>query len=86
MVIETEYSYALVKLNQIQSIEMVNHDSGGILTITLKGDKTDDITYSEDNQEKWDISVKWLKDNTINLSSEIGRKDVLRHKDEHPGF
>ena len=26
------------------------------------------------------------KDNTFNLSSEMKKKDVLRHLDEHPGF
>ena len=86
LVIDTEYSYSLVKINNIQAIEMVDHSDGGILTVTLKGDKSEQIVYSEDDSDKWKIAVKWLKDNTLNLSMEMKKKDVLRHLDEHPGF
>ena len=75
LVIDTEYSYSLVKINHIQAIEMVDHSDGGILTVTLKGDKSEQIVYSEDDS-----------DNTLNLSMEMKKKDVLRHLDEHPGF
>lgn len=86
LVIETDYSYSLVKLNNIQAIEMVDHSEGGILTITLKGDKSEQIVYSEENTDSWNDARKWLKDNTINLSSELSKQDIERHRDEHVGF
>ena len=46
LVIDTEYSYSLVKINNIQAIESVDHSAGGILTITLKGNKSEQIVYS----------------------------------------
>ena len=49
LTITTEYSYSIVKLNEIQAIEVVDKgkDNGGILTITLKGDKEEQIVHSE---------------------------------------
>ena len=86
LVIKTEYSYSLVKINDIQAIEMVDHSDGGILTITLKGDKSEQIVYSEENKDKWNEAKEWLEKETINLSSELSKKDLHRHRDENPGF
>ena len=86
LVIKTEYSYSLVKINDIQAIEMVDHSDGGILTITLKGDKSEQIVYSEENKDKWNEAKGLLEKETINLSSELSKKDLHRHRDENPGF
>ena len=86
LVINTEYSYSLVKINNIQAIEMVDHSDGGILTITLKGDKSEQIVYSEENKDIWNDAKQWLKDNTFNLSGEVSKADIIRHRDENPGF
>ena len=88
LVIRTDYSYSLIKLNEIQAIEVVDKgkDDGGIITITLKGDKEEQIVHSENDIDKWNNVKQWLEDNTINISSEMSKKDVHRHKDVHPGF
>ena len=88
LTITTEYSYSIVKLNEIQAIEVVDKgkDNGGILTITLKGDKEEQIVHSENDIDKWNDVKKWLETNTLNLSSEMSKKDLHRHKDVHPGF
>ena len=88
LTITTPYSFSIVKVNQIQCIEMVDkgNNDGGILTITLKGDKSEQIVYGEDNEETWDAAKKWLKDNVINIGDEMSKKDVHRHRDENPGF
>ena len=52
LVIDTEYSYSLVKINHIQAIEMVDHSDGGILTVTLKGDKSKFSPTSEDQLKR----------------------------------
>ena len=86
LTIETEYSFSIVKINQIQAIETVDKDDGGIVTITLKGDKSEQIVYAEDSKDRWVESREWLKSNLINLSSEMSKQDVLKHTDIHPGF
>ena len=53
---------------------------------TLKGDKSEQIVYSEENKDKWNEAKEWLEKETINLSSELSKKDLHRHRDENPGF
>ena len=77
LTITTDYSYSIVKLNEIQAIELVALDEkvGGTLSITLKGDKTDNLIYSETG-ENWEKVVEWFKSNTLNLQSEMSEKDI----------
>ena len=86
LTITTEYSFAIIKVNEIQAIELVNKDDGGILSITLKGNKSEQIIYAEDNKDKWDYVKKWMESNVLNIQEEMSKQDVLRHKDTHPGF
>ena len=78
LVIRTDYSYSLIKLNEIQAIEAVDRglNDGGILTITLRGDKSEQIVYAEDDINKWNDIKKWLDENIFNLSSELSKKDT----------
>ena len=86
LVMKTEYSTSYIKLNEIQAIEMVDKSDGGIITITLKGDKTEQIVYAEDKSDKWIKAKEWMDSNVINLSDEISKKDLHRHRDTNPGF
>ena len=86
LVMKTEYSTSYIKLNEIQAIEMVDKSDGGIITITLKGDKTEQIVYAEDKSDKWIKAKEWMDSNVINLSGEISKKDLHRHRDTNPGF
>lgn len=90
LTITTEYSLSIIKLNQIQAIEMIDKgfkgENGGILTITLKGDKEEQIVHSEHDAIIWREAVKWMNKHIINLQEEMSKKDVHRHKDVHPGF
>tara|TARA_R100001594_G_C3942172_1_gene240892 strand:+ start:233 stop:577 length:345 start_codon:yes stop_codon:yes gene_type:complete len=86
LVMKTDYSLSIIKINEIQAIEMVDKGDGGIITITLKGDKSEQIVYSEDNQDKWTKAKEWLDSNLLNLSDIMKTQDVLLHKDIHPGF
>ena len=78
LLIKTDYSFAVVKLNEIQAIEAVDRglNDGGILTITLRGDKSEQIVYAEDDINKWNDIKKWLDENIFNLSSELSKKDT----------
>ena len=69
LVIKTDFSYTVVKLSEIQAIEVVDKgvSGGGILTVTLKGDKQEQIVYGEDNKEKWDDVKEWLETNVFNI-------------------
>ena len=86
LVIKTDYSVAIVKLNEIQAIEMVDKSDGGILTITLKGNKSEQIVYAENSADKWKEAKEWLDTNILNLSGELSKQDILHHRDTNPGF
>ena len=86
LTITTEYSFAIIKVNEIQAIELVNKDDGGILSITLKGDKSEQIIYAEDNKDKWDYVKKWMESNVLNIQDVMSNQDIVRHRDTHPGF
>ena len=82
LTITTDTSYSIVKLNQIQALEMVSlGDEGGILTITLKGDKSEQIVHKVHSEDEWNEAVTWIKDMTLNLSGEISKGDISRTKD-----
>ena len=73
LTIKTDYSYSVVRLDEIQAIEVVDidrPDESGILTITLKGDK-DDLVYSERDKERWEEAKEWLIKHTLELLMEI---------------
>ena len=78
LVIETEDSVNVIKLNEIQAIEMVDKGSndGGILTITLKGSKSEQIVLATLDDEKWQKAKKWLNDGVFNLSREMSKNDI----------
>jgi|TARA_R110000824_G_scaffold32377_7_gene104586 hypothetical protein len=87
LVMKTEYSTSYIKLNEIQAIEMVdNLTDGGIVTFTLKGDKSEQIVYAEDNIDKWNDAKEWMDSNVLNLSSEISKTDLTRNRDESNQF
>ena len=87
MVIKTDYSMSIIKMNEIQAIEMIDKGkNGGILTISLKGDKAEQVVCAEDDKDKWIEAKEWMDSNILNLSSEINKQDVLYHRDTHPGF
>lgn len=86
LTITTEYSFAIIKVNEIQAIELVNKDDGGILSITLKGNKSEQIIYAEDNKDKWDYVKKWMESNVLNIQDVMSNQDIVRHRDTHPGF
>ena len=86
LTITTEYSFAIIKVNEIQAIELVNKDDGGILSITLKGNKSEQIIYAEDNNDKWDYVKKLMESNVLNIQDVMSNLDIVRHRDTHPGF
>ena len=86
LVMKTEYSTSYIKLNEIQAIEMVDKSDGGIITFTLKGDKSEQIVYAEDNIDKWNEAKEWMNTHTFNLAQEISKTDLTRNRDESNKF
>ena len=79
LVINNGFQVAYINMQEIQAIEVVDiDDDSGILTITLKGNKTEDLAFKCHDREKWeqtkdslvkfsyDIS-KAIKDNNLNV-------------------
>ena len=56
------------------------------VTFTLKGDKSEQIVYAEDNIDKWNDAKEWMDSNVLNLSSEISKTDLTRNRDESNQF
>ena len=88
LVIKTDSVTNYIKINEIQAIEMIDKGSndGGIIMITLKGDKEEQIVQSELDEEKWIEAKQWLDTHTINLAQEMSKTDLKRQRDESNQF
>ncbi len=86
LTVTTDYGFSLVKLNQIQAIEMVDKGDGGILTITLKGDKSEQLVFVEHNKESWDEAKEWMNDSIFAMQEAMSTTDVSRTIDTSSKF
>ena len=86
LVVNNEYQSAYVNVSQIQAIEVVDIDSdaGGILTITLKGDKVEQLAFKCDNVEKWEQTKEFLVKSMYDISKIMSNKhlDVKLNKEQ----
>ena len=69
LVIDNEYQTAYVNIAEIQAIEVVDisHKSG-VLTITLKGDKSEDLAFKCNDKEKWEQTKEFLTKSIYDIS------------------
>ena len=86
LTITTDYGIAMVKLNEVQAIEMVDKDIGGILTFTLKGDKSEQVVFVEHNAKSWMEAKEWINDSIYNIQEAMATKDISRISDISPQF
>ncbi len=86
LTITTDYGIAMVKLNEVQAIEMVDKDIGGILTFTLKGDKSEPLVFVEHNAKSWMEAKEWMNEFVYNIQEAMATKDVNRISDTSPKF
>ena len=86
LVVNNEYQTAYVNISQIQAIEVVDIDSdaGGILTITLKGDKTEQLAFKCDNVESWEQTKEFLIKSMYDISKIMSNNnlDVKLNKEQ----
>jgi hypothetical protein len=86
LVVNNEYQTAYVNIAEIQAIEVVDIDSdaGGILTITLKGDKTEQLAFKCDNVESWEQTKDFLVKSMFDISKIMSNNnlDVNLSKEE----
>ena len=85
LVINNGYQAAYVNVNEIQAIEVVDiDDDSGILTITLKGNKTEDLAFKCNDKDKWEQTKDFLQKSTYELSKIMSNKhlDVKLNKEQ----
>ena len=85
LVINNGYQAAYVNVAEIQAIEVVDiDDDSGILTITLKGNKTEDLAFKCNDKDKWEQTKDFLQKSTYELSKIMSNKhlDVKLNKEQ----
>ena len=85
LVINNGYQAAYVNVNEIQAIEVVDiDDDSGILTITLKGNKTENLAFKCIDKELWAQTKEFLVKSTYDLSNIVSNKhlDVKLNKEQ----
>ena len=84
--ITTDYGIGMVKLTEVQAIELVDKDSGGILTFTLKGDKSEQIVFVEHTNDSWKKAKNWIQEHMYTIQEGMSTTDVNRTSDVSPQF
>jgi hypothetical protein len=85
LVINNGYQAAYVNVNEIQAIEVVDiDDDSGILTITLKGNKVENLAFKCIDKKLWEQTKDFLVKCTYDLSNIVSNKhlDVKLNKDQ----
>ena len=85
LVINNGYQAAYVNISEIQAIEVVDiDDNSGILTITLKGNKSEQLAFKCNDKEMWDQTRDFLIKSTYDLSKIMSNNnlDVNLNKDQ----
>ena len=84
--ITTDYGIGIVKLNEVQAIELVDKNSGGILTFTLKGDKSEQIVFVEHTNDSWNEAKEWFQEHIYVVQEAMVTTDISRTSDVTPQF
>ena len=85
LVVNNSFQIAYVNVNEIQAIEAVDiDDNSGILTITLKGNKSEDLAFKCHDKEKWEQTKEFLVKSTYDLSKIMSNEhlDVKLNKEQ----
>lgn len=86
LTVTTDYGIGMVKLNEVQAIELVDKDIGGILTFTLKGNKPEQIVFVEHTNESWKKAKDWIHENMYTIQETMATADISRTSDVSPQF
>ena len=92
LVVNNGFQIAYINISEIQAIEVVDIDDikmaskvnrGGILTITLKGNKTEDLAFKCADTEKWEQTKDFLVKSILDINRQMTKNhlDVNVDKD-----
>tara|TARA_R100001594_G_scaffold34862_2_gene63975 strand:- start:2925 stop:3209 length:285 start_codon:yes stop_codon:yes gene_type:complete len=77
LVVNNEYQTAYVNIAEIQAIEVVDiDDDSGVLTITLKGDKSEDLAFKCNDIEKWEQTKEFLIKSMYDISKIMSNNNL----------
>ena len=84
LVVNNEIQVAYINMQEIQAIEVVDSEEGrGILTITLKGSKTEDLVFHCLDADKWEQTKDFLVKSILDINRQMTKNhlDVNVDKD-----
>ena len=85
LVVTNDGQRAIIDVNHIQVIETVDiDDTSGILTITLEGNKSEQVAFKCNDKEKWHQTREFLEKSVFDISRQMNRNDydVKLNKDQ----
>ena len=77
LVINNGFQVAYINISEIQAIEVVDiDDDGGILTITLKGNKSENLAFKCNDKELWEQTKDFLVKSTYEISKQMTNNNI----------
>tara|TARA_R110002051_G_scaffold208611_1_gene274555 strand:+ start:702 stop:986 length:285 start_codon:yes stop_codon:yes gene_type:complete len=69
LVVSNNFQSAYVNIKEIQAIEVVDiDDNSGVLTITLKGNKEENLAFKCNDKEIWEQTKSFLYNSMYEIS------------------
>ena len=85
LAVNNGFQVAYINMQEIQAIEVVDiDDNSGILTITLKGNKTEDLAFKCHDKEKWEQTKDFLVKSMLDINRQMTRNNLDVKVDKEP--
>ena len=77
LIVNNGFQVAYINIGEIQAIEVVDiDDDEGILTITLKGNKSEQLAFKCKNKELWEQTKDFLVKSTYEISKQMTNNNI----------
>ena len=77
LIVNNGFQVAYINISEIQAIEVVDiDDDGGILTITLKGNKSENLAFKCNDKELWEQTKDFLVKSTYEISKQMTNNNI----------
>ena len=77
LIVNNGFQVAYINIGEIQAIEVVDiDDDEGILTITLKGNKSENLAFKCNDKELWEQTKDFLVKSTYDISKQMTNNNI----------
>ena len=77
LIVNNGFQIAYINIGEIQAIEVVDiDDDEGILTITLKGNKSENLAFKCNDKELWEQTKDFLVKSTYEISKQMTNNNI----------